>query len=637
MQEAQQPRRTQRAWLLPGAYWLYWIAFFAIARGVFLLWNLRLTAALPLPDVARTMLYGLRLDASLAAYFALPAVVGLALGRQLPPGRRGARLLLIYTYGLLALSALVVVVDAELYGHWGFRLDTTLLQYLNTPREMAASAGTAPVGWLVALFGALGLLGGWGYRRLLALWSAPGAAPTTAPGRPSWRGALVCLGWAALLILPLRGGWQQIPVNQSDVYFSARPFANHAAVNAGWNLLYYALRGQTRQNPYAYLPDSAARRRVATYFGPPPTAPLSDSLRLLRVARPNVLFVILESFTAKLVGSVGGERGVTPQLDSAARNGVLFSNIYAAGNRSEKGLVALLSGYPSQTTTSITKAPRKAEQLPHLARRLRAAGYRRATYWYGGELAFANMKAYLLTGGYDRLFEKKDFPPKLYDEKWGVRDADLLVRVADSLRRQPGPWFATVFTLSSHEPYDVPGPAAFPGSAEADRFRNAVHYTDRAVGRLLATLRADPRQWDSTLVVLVADHGHPLPRQTADSDPASFHIPLVITGGAVRPAWRGRVLPVVGAQTDVLATLLTQLGLPAADLRWSRPLIGPHPPDHAFYVFNDGFGLLTPAWSYTYDNIGRRVIWQSRGAPRPLDPRDGQALMQETFADFLRR
>ena len=638
---------------LPVVMWGGWMLFFALARAVFLLWNNRLAAALPPADIAQTFLYGARLDASLAAYFTLPVAVGQALSaavgwgrrRRAPSqsdpnrqGRRGGRwVLTAYSGVLLVLSVLAVVVDAELYGHWGFRLDATVFQYLNTPREMAASAGAAPVGWLVALFAGLTAAGAFGYRAVskwLLASSAP-QHPNTQPPPPNTPPPLIPLAWAALLILPMRGGWQQIPINQSSVYFSSRPFANHAAVNVGWNVLYYALRGEKQTNPYEYLPPATARQLVAVPA--PSPGPRPDSICILTTRRPNVLVVILESFTGKLVGCVGGEPRVTPALDSAAADGVLFSSIYASGNRSEKGLVSILSGYPAQPSTSISKVPRKAERLPHLAHRLRAAGYRRATYWYGGELAFANMKAYLLAGGYDRLFEKRDFPPALYDAKWGVRDADLLSRLADSLRRQPRPWVSTVFTLSSHEPYDVPGPPAFPGPEETNRFRSAMRYTDAAVSRLLRRLRADRPLWDSTLVVLVADHGHPLPGDTPDWLPARSHIPLLFTGGAVRPAWRGRRLPRIGSQTDVLATVLAQLNLPTADLLpWSRDLLRPTTAPEAFYVFNDGFGLLTPAGLVAYDNVGRRLIVQD-GTATAAQLRRGQALMQESFGDFLAR
>lgn len=631
------PLRARWAGLLyPAATWLYWIGFFEVARGLFLLYHHARTAEIGLADAARTLLYGLRLDASLAAYFTLPVAVAVAvaLSRQAPPPPRGRRWLRGYTWVLLALTGLLVVVDLELYAHWGFRIDTTLAQYLSSPTEMAASAGDAPVGWLTLLYLVLICAGGLLWERTLGRWPRE-ARLADRPGR--WRVAAQALLAGALLVLPLRGGWQQIPVNQSNVYFSQHAFANHAAVNAPWNLLYYALRGESARNPYEYLPTARAQAIVDSLYAPA-RHPAAPSPSILAVRRPHVLVVILESFTGKLVGFVpGGERGVTPALDSVAAAGLAFTNIYAAGNRSEKGLAAILSGYPAQPTTSLTRVPRKTERVAHLARRLRSAGYQ-SQYWYGGELTFANLRAYLLNAGYDRLIEKKDFPLASYNSKWGVHDHLLLARLADSLRRLPPPgrqpWLTTVFTLSSHEPYDVPGPAAFPGTAEANRFRSSIHYTDRCLGRFLRALRGTPA-WDSTLVVLVADHGHPQPGATLVDDPRGFRIPLVLTGGALAPAWRGQQRPALGSQTDMLATVLTQLGLPTADLPWSRDLLVDVPVPWAFYAFTDGFGLLTPAGALTFDNISRRPMRRAAGVSS-LQIRQGQALMQQSFADYLR-
>ncbi|HYE79566.1 MAG TPA: sulfatase-like hydrolase/transferase, partial [bacterium] len=221
------------------------------------------------------------------------------------------------------------------------------------------------------------------------------------------------------------------------------------------------------------------------------------------------------------------------------------------------------------------------------------------------------------------------------NSKWGVHDHVLLARLADTLRTARAPWFTTVFTLSSHEPYDAPGPVVYPGTDEADRFRNAMRYTDRAVGDLLGRLRADRRLWDSTLVVLVADHGHPLPDWTTEHDPDSYRIPLLLTGGALKAEWRGRRGEQICSQTDLLATLLGQLGQPTQDLAWSRNLLVPMAEPFAFFVFNDGFGLVKKAGVVTFDNVGRRVIRRDRGVG-DAQLRQGQALMQETFGEFLR-
>ena len=630
-------------------YFLFWLLFFLVGRVVFLLYHHALAATLPLPTLLGTFGYGLRLDFSMTAYLCAVPFLLFVLAYLIGPRFPLRRLINAYT-GLLGLVvSFLLMADADLYRVWGFRLDATPLQYIDTPGEMAATATSAP---LVFLFSVIGLLtlGAWLLYKVLA-------RPAPVFPAQAGRGRLVLagLGYAALLAVPMRGGLQQIPVNQSDVYFSEVPFANHAAINPIWNVADALLRLRKLQPGRPFMPDSAAQRLVASIYplaastaqaekateptGALPTGsgPAGGSPRLLREPRPNVLFIILESFTAKFVGSLGGEKGVTPNLDSLARTGVSFPNIYAAGDRSQKGLVALLSGYPSQPTTSIIKYPPKAARLPHLARSLAGAGYRRR-YYYGGELAFANMKSYLRTAGYEQLTERADFGRQEQNSKWGAHDHVLFNRLLPELAelaRQPAPFFVTAFTLSSHEPYDVPMRAKFPGQKEEDLFRNSVYYTDSALGNFMRQASRQP-WWAHTLVVLVADHGHALPGDSPTDDPLKFHIPLVLTGGALRPEVRGQVRPAIGSQTDVPATLLGQLGLPATDYVWSRDLLRLHQVPFAFYCYTDGFGTVTPAGTLTFDNVGRRVTRRSAGAT-DAQLELGKAYEQLSLDDFVRK
>ena len=98
----------------------------------------------------------------------------------------------------------------------------------------------------------------------------------------------------------------------------------------------------------------------------------------------------------------------------------------------------------------------------------------------------------------------------------------------------------------------------FAGADETSLFRNSVYYTDAELGRFLRAARRQP-WYAHTLLVLVADHGHALPGNSAERSPDKFHIPLVLAGGALRPEARGQVVHTVASQTDVAATLLAQL------------------------------------------------------------------------------
>ncbi|GAC1590329.1 MAG: alkaline phosphatase family protein [Hymenobacter sp.] len=524
------------------------------------------TDRLPFDTVLGTFSYGLRLDASAAAYVCLLPFVAFSIGSMNPRFPLQA-LINGYSGTIGLLLALLITADLELYRAWGFRLDDTPLQYLASPSEVAASAASAPLALLLGLF--LGLLAsGWLLYR--------GVVGRLVP-LPTWfgrgRAASAGLLYVALLVVPLRGGTQQIPVNQSDVYFSRIAFANHAALNAPWNLMSALVQRAAEKPPRPFMPDSTARKLVAGIYplavGAP--TPPDATASILAESHPNVLFIILESFTGKLVGSVGGEKGVTPTLDSLAHTGVLFNQVYAAGDRSQKGLVALLSGYPNQPTTSIIRFPRKNQHLPHLCRSLAAAGYH-SHYYYGGELAFANMKSYLQTAGYEQLTERADFAAAEQNSKWGAHDGVLFKRILSDLAHQPQPFFVTAFTLSSHEPFEVPMKPHFPGPAEADLFRSSVYYTDHELGEFIRAAQKQP-WYAHTLLVLVADHGHPLPGNSANQSPQKFHIPLVLAGGASACPQR----PSCGAATcsprsrfRSPTTALTTVSGPYRRRGWSR-------------------------------------------------------------------
>jgi phosphoglycerol transferase MdoB-like AlkP superfamily enzyme len=610
-------------------YFLFWLLFFVVARAAFLVYYAGRAAALPLRTLLGTFGYGLRLDASMAAYMCLLPFVFFILSSLAGPRFSLGRVVAGYSAVVGVVLAVLFTADLGLYAAWGFRLDGTLVQYLNSPGEMAASAGSAPLGWLLLAL-ALLLASGAGLYKLLV-----GRLPALPLGFGRWRAALAGLLYLVLLLVPLRGGVQQIPINQSDVYFSRTPFANHAAVNAAWNFMDAVLRQREEQPLPPFMPDSTAERLVRELYPTLPDSTLTaPTSYLLNEPRPNVLFIILESFTAKLVGCVGGERGVTPNLDSLAHSGVTFDHIYAAGDRSQKGLVALLSGYPNQPTTSIIKYPRKTQHLPHLRRSLGAAGYSSA-YYYGGELAFANMKSYLSTAGYERLVERSDFAARDQNSKWGAHDHVLLDRILADIPQQRQPFFLTAFTLSSHEPFEIPIKPKFAGTSERALFRNSVYYTDWALGRFLRAARQQP-WWNHTLVVLCADHGHPQPRNSANESPAKFHIPLILAGGALRPEVRGRVITALGSQTDVATTLLRQLGLPTRDYHWGRDLLGPIKVPFAYYCYTDGFGVVSPLGTVTLDNVSRRETTRRPGR-LPAQLRLGEAYEQRSMEDFARR
>lgn len=528
----------------------------------------------------------------------------------------------IYTITIIILLSFITTADLELYNSWGYRMDATPLQYLKSPKEMAGSVSSAPLLLLLFIFCLLSILFMWVYKkgRKVFLISAN-------TGRLKIGRIAIAVFLVAVLFIPLRGGIQKIPLNQSDVYFSQNIFADHAALNLPWNLMHSILNRNSDVNPFNYLPPQVAEKLVDSLYNTHPQKIPS----IVSVEKPNIIFIIMESFTAKLVGCLGGEAGVTPNIDRIASEGLLFTNIYAAGDRSEKGQVAILSGYPNQAITSIIKTPTKTQHLPSINRALDSIGYH-SSYTYGGELEFANIKSFLLNVGFQQLVSKYSFPSSQRTTSWGVHDHIVLDRFYNDLKKETQPFFATIFTLSSHEPFDVPMAPRFKGKDETTLFKNSIAYTDSAIGNFIERIKKEP-WWQNTLIVLVADHGHPLPGYDANELPSKFHIPLIFTGGALK--LKG-VIETIGSQTDIATTILHQAGLPTNNFKWGKDLLDSSARSFAFYTFNNGFGFVSPTGIVAVDNVSRKVIY-TNGSTDSNVVNAGKAYMQQSYQDFLNR
>ena len=607
-----------KKYLVYPVYFLFWVLYFVAARIVFLTYHHTLSGDLTGGEIFEVFYYGLRLDFSFAGYLCIIPFLLLFLQSFLvrAPVRGFIRW---YTYVLIGLLSFLTIADLELFTAWGFRMDMTPAQYLSNPTEMATTVSSAPVFTLLIIGVILATVFIFICRKVTDKWFK-----TQTEKIIFWRIPLA-LFLVAVLIIPIRGGIQKIPMNLSDVYFSKKLYANQAAVNLPWNIMFSYLHAQSDTNPFDYFPEGEAEDLVHELY-----AHKSDSIpQILNTKSPNIVFIILESFTAKWVGHLGGEKGVTPQLDSIAANGLAFANIYATGDRSEKGMIGILSAYPNQAITSIIKTPTKTQDIPSLNAVLAQRGYHTG-YTYGGELEFANIKAYLLNTGFDKLIDKYDFPMSERTTSWGVHDEFVFNRFSKDLNAMDTAFFEVFFTLSSHEPYDVPL-THFTETDESTRFKNAIYYTDSLLGDFIQKSKAQP-WWDNTLIVLVADHGHHLPGYDANHAPAKFHIPLVFTGGALS---QNGMVETIGSQTDIIPTILNQVGIPAEEFKWGKDLMDADK-SFAFYSFNNGFGWVIPSGTVTVDNVSKSVITEDVGF-ETTQLKYGKAYMEASYQDFMER
>ena len=599
--------------------YVFFVLIFIIQKPLFMLYHLPLFKEATWKDWFLVPYHGLPLDFSLAGY--LTIIPGLLLICTIWSRKRLWRRLAKAYFAVIAivLSA-VFVIDLGLYWYWGFRLDTTPLFYFySSPRDALASASAWElIGGIVTLLLMTALL----YALFYLLLKNDVLEKKLLPLNRPFFTLLFVLLWAALFI-PIRGGFKVSTMNIGKVYFSESMRLNHAATNPLFSLLASSQKQVNFKQQYRFMKDDEANKLAAQMYDQDVVHRSYQAPQqwILTTARPNILFVVMESFSSKLMASLGGERNVAVNLDRLSAEGLLFRYFYATSFRTDRGLVSILSGFPSLPTNSIMKMPKVSQSLPSIAASLRKVGYT-ADYYYGGDADFTNMRSYLKGTGFETIVCDEDFPVSDRLSKWGVPDHLLFEKVLSNLRqnKHQKPWFKVVQTLSSHEPFDVPYHRL------NDKILNAFAYTDSCVGHFVDELKKLPL-WKKTLIVLVPDHLGCYPQDIDNLSVERYQIPLIFLGGALKEPG---TVDIHGSQTDIAATLLGQMGIAHHEFTYSKDMFNPSSPHFAFFTFPDAFGLVDEDNQVVFNNEPKKVVLD-RGKRPGKNLKRGKAYLQKIY------
>lgn len=451
------------------------------------------------------------------------------------------------TFGLIYLGA----VEYFFFDEFNSRFNFVAVEYLIYPHEVFVNIWDSyPVGRVLAAAAALTGAVLWLTRSRLA-------RSLTAPSRLGrrWR-PLAALAGAAV------AAW--FGVNSSTGQFSTNRVANELAQN-GVYAFFSALRNSKLDYRAYYhtVPDAEAivRSRHMVWqrnaeFVDGAANPLERRIRAAGPPLPlHVIVLLQESLGAEFVGAYGDQRGLTPNLDRLASGSLVFSNVYATGTRTVRGMEAVSASFPPVPAESIVKRPRN-EGLASWAQIMARQGYS-PSFIYGGFGTFDNMNAYFGANGY-RVTDRTDMGTPKFSNIWGVSDEDLFRNALALYDRQVARGervFSIVMSTSNHKPFTFP--AGVPGVPAKGGGREAgVRYADHAIGRFIAALEQRPWARDA-MVVVVADHGARVYGRE-DIPLKSYEIPfLVYAPGHVKP----RRIEALASQMDVAPTVMGLLNL----------------------------------------------------------------------------
>jgi phosphoglycerol transferase MdoB-like AlkP superfamily enzyme len=608
-------------------YFLFWLLFFFVDRLTFLLINSKKLATVSFTEIVASFYHALPLDLSMIAYILVLPLLSFIF--WLLSGRKIVELIWLSVYNkvLIVLFSLISVVNFNIYREWGSKINAKVIGFaISTPNEALASSASSPIALTISLFALLVALG-----LVIQRWVVQ--QKLTFEASSIWLRLLAVPVLLAGTFLLVRGGLRGSPINQSMAYYSKEQVLNHAAVNTEWNLLSSVLAARKiSSNPYQYFSRQQAAQYIHQLYKPA----RDSTIHILKTDRPNVVLFIIESFTADLTKTLGNEEGITPHFDTLINKGVLFSNIYSSGSRTDKGLMATLAGFPTLAAGSVVKWPDKLQKLPGLSQPLFKNGYQ-TSFFYGGESEFDNYKAFILSHNYQKLVDRNDFKTE-GKSPWGQFDEDVFKRQLSDLSQEKQPFFSTTLTLTNHEPYVLPGQPRFGSADNKAKFKSTAYYTDSCINAFLNT--AKKQAWyKNTLFVFIADHGHVLPKDRGDVFvPERYHVPLLFYGDVIKDEFKGRRFNDVGSQADVAATILGQLNIAAPEFIWSKNLLNPYHTPFAFFSWDNGMGFINNKQCVTFDNVGKMVLYNSNAKDKTETTNilnHAKAYLQTVYQQFI--
>lgn len=589
--------------------YLWTVVVFIMAKVAFMIINGG-EHPFALTDIVEVIGHGLSLDLSTALYIIAIPFLCMAVSIWYPQERLFRRILRLYSLVISIAFALAFVADTSLYGFWGFKLDASCLQYLETPTEAMASVSTGYILLRLLAIILLAALFTKGY------WQIPLRLPAV---RRRIVSTMVCLLTIPLIIIGIRGGLGESTTNIGQVYYSQNQFLNHSAVNPVFSFLASLEKTANDVPDYTFMEESERARLMKDLYFTDSTEP--DTL--LKTQRPNIIVILLESCGGIFTEDIGGRSDIMPHFNQLTKEGIYFAKFFANSYRTDRGTLCTWSGYPSFPRSSVMKIPEKSRLLPSIAQSLRQEGYQ-TTYLYGGDINFTNMRSYLIATGFEQLHWMKDYSREEQNtSEWGVRDDITFATLSDMTRQQQKPFLIGYSTLSSHEPWDVPTHRL------DDNVLNAFNYLDECIGTFINNIKQTP-QWDDLLIILLPDHGFSY-LGVGEEHEQHDHVPMLWLGGAIKSPRR---IEQICNQTDLPATLLGQLGMTHDEFRFSRDIMSKtYQYPFAIHTYNNGITMKDSTGFAVFDLNANRII-VNKSSNSELLIRKGKAILQTAAIDL---
>jgi phosphoglycerol transferase MdoB-like AlkP superfamily enzyme len=403
-----------------------------------------------------------------------------------------------------------------------------------------------------------------------------------APGRIWLRLTSILVGLLLLAILG-RGGITGKPISVGEAFFSNSLGQGYLALNGAFAIA--RALNDIAPPPKVFMPQAEAIERTHNYLAGKWTPFYDRNFPLYRQAgaatsranKPNVVVLMLESWGAIHIDALRKQMnlpplGVTPNFDSLAQHGRLYTHFYANGQRSIQGAAAVLAGLPTLPGMPFLGEGLEQNQQSFLGELAQSQGYE-TIFLQSSDRGSLRFDAIAARAGFSTYLANEDIP-ELHEHKkaastWGTWDHNTLQEANKRFAAAHKPFLGYVFTSTSHVPWLIPDSRwkKYSSGSDMDKALNAIYYADWALGEMIAAAKQSG-YYDNTIFILLADHTSEFV-ENVENVPNLFHIPLLIVGPGIKSGIDERI----GSQFDILPTIADIGGWPTAYAGLGRSLM----------------------------------------------------------------
>ncbi|MFP4025951.1 MAG: LTA synthase family protein [Thiohalospira sp.] len=241
----------------------------------------------------------------------------------------------------------------------------------------------------------------------------------------------------------------------------------------------------------------------------------------------NIVLIILESFSKEYIGYFNDNKKYTPFLDSLCFNSLVHTNGFANGKRSIEAMPSIIAGLPALTDNPYITSQFSSNKIDAIPSLLKELGYKSA-FFHGGKNGTMGFDQFANIAGFDHYFGMDEYPYEShFDGNWGISDEEYFLYFKNQLDRFNNPFFATLFTLTSHHPYQIP--AKYKGHFPKGNLNihESIGYTDYALKQFFKA--AQNSMWyKNTLFIIVADHTAQAESEYYKNKVGNYAIPIIL-------------------------------------------------------------------------------------------------------------